>query len=335
MNDFGTISDGTQTVSANHEPSTERRIMDVGFIGLGRMGTGMAANLLKAGHRVTVFNRSPAKAEALVGQGAQAALSIAEACQGDAVVTMLANDEAVDDVVLSRDGVVANLAPEALHISSSTISVALSERLTQEHAGRSQCFVAAPVFGRPDVAEAGRLFVVAGGEHVALKAASPILDAIGQRTFVISDKPKDANLVKLSGNFLGASVIESLGEALTLIGKGGIDQRKYLEFLTSTLFDAPIYKTYGNLIVGSRFSPAAFAAPLGQKDIRLVLAAAEDLRVPMPLGSLLRDRFLTLLAHDGEQLDWSAIGRLPAADAGMAQSSSATSRAFDDPHTEK
>jgi 3-hydroxyisobutyrate dehydrogenase-like beta-hydroxyacid dehydrogenase len=316
----------TQTVAPGHEASAKGRIIDVGFIGLGRMGAGMAANLLKAGHRVTVFNRTPAKAETLVAQGANAAVSIAEACQGDAVVTMLANDEAVDSVVLGRDGVIANLPPGALHISSSTISVGLSQQMTQEHAGRNQLFVAAPVFGRPDVAAAGKLFVVAGGESAALKAASPLLDAFSQKTFVISDKPKDANLVKLSGNFLGASVIESLGEAVALIAKAGIDQRKYLEFLTSTLFDAPIYKTYGDLIVGGQFAPAGFAAPLGQKDIRLVLAAAEELRVPMPIGSLVRDRFLNLLAHNGEQLDWSAIGRLAAVDAGMASIGDAATR---------
>jgi len=145
-----------------------------------------------------------------------------------------------------------------------------------------------------------------------------LLDAIGQSAFVISEMPKAANLVKLSGNFLGASVIEALGEALALIGKAGIDKRRYLEFLTSTLFDAPIYRTYGALIADGRFFPAGFAAPLGQKDIRLVLAAAEDLRVPMPVASLLRDRFLNLLAHGGEGLDWSAIGQLSATDAGGA-----------------
>ena len=313
------MNDISAQVADNRESSSQRRIMDVGFIGLGRMGAGMAANLLKAGHRVTVFNRTPAKAEALVAQGATAAVSIAEACQGDAMVTMLANDEAVEDVVLGRDGLIANLAPGALHVSSSTISVELSQQLTEVHDGRGQRFVAAPVFGRPDAAAAGRLFVVAGGEAEAVEAAAPLLDAIGQRTLVISDKPQGANLVKLSGNFLGASVIELLGEALALVAKGGIDQRRYLEFLTSTLFDAPIYKTYGELIVGGRFAPAGFAAQLGQKDIRLALAAAERLRVPMPLGSLLRDRFLTLMAHGGEQLDWSAIGRLPAADAGIAK----------------
>lgn len=295
--------------------------MKVGFIGLGHMGAGMAANLLAAGHQVTVYNRTPAKAEGLIAKGAKPAANIADACRGDAVVTMLANDEAVESVVLGRGGLIASLQTGALHVSSSTISVDLSERLTEEHARKGQRFVAAPVFGRPDIAAAGRLFVVAGGEPAAVEAASPLLDAIGQRTFVISDTPKAANLVKLSGNFLGASVIESLGEAMSLIGKAGIDRRRYLEFLTSSLFDAPIYKTYGALIADGHFTPAGFAAPLGQKDIRLVLAAAEDLRVPMPLASLLRDRFLTLLAHGGEKLDWSAIGWIPAADAGISKMS--------------
>jgi 3-hydroxyisobutyrate dehydrogenase-like beta-hydroxyacid dehydrogenase len=298
---------------------TDDRTMDVGFIGLGRMGAGMAANLLKARHRVTVYNRTPGKAKELIAQGAKAAASVAEACRGDAVLTMLANDEAVESVVLGHDGVIASLSPGALHVSTSTISVGLSQWLTEIHARNGQQFIAAPVFGRPDAAAAGRLFVVAGGEPAALKNAAPLFNAIGQRTFVISDTPKAANLVKLSGNFLGASVIETLGEALTLVTKGGIDQQRYLEFLTSTLFDAPIYRTYGSLIASGRFKPAGFAAPLGEKDIRLVLAAAEDLRVPMPVASLLRDRFLTLLARGGEELDWSAIGKLSAADAGIAE----------------
>jgi 3-hydroxyisobutyrate dehydrogenase-like beta-hydroxyacid dehydrogenase len=292
--------------------------MNVGFIGLGHMGAGMAANLLRAGHHLSVYNRTPDKADALVAQGAKAAASIAEACRGDAVVTMLANDEAVESVVLGRDGILASLPAGALHVSSSTISVALSECLAKEHAAAGQQFVAAPVFGRPEAAAAGRLFVVAGGAPAAITAATPLLQAVGQRTFVLSETPKTANLVKLSGNFLGASVIEALGEALALVGKAGVDEQLYLEFLTSSLFDAPIYRTYGELIAGGRFEPAGFAAPLGQKDIRLVLSAADDLRVPMPLASLLRDRFLTLMARGGERLDWSAIGRLPAVDAGMS-----------------
>jgi 3-hydroxyisobutyrate dehydrogenase-like beta-hydroxyacid dehydrogenase len=318
MSEVSEILERRKTEAPGNRKSASGKLMNVGFIGLGHMGAGMAANLLKAGHRVTVFNRTPAKAQALIADGATLATSIAEASRGDAVVTMLANDEAVEDVVLGRDGVIANLASGGLHVSSSTISVALSERLTEKHARKGQKFVAAPVFGRPDVAAAGRLFIVAGGDAAAIEAAGSLLEAMGQKTFVISDTPKAANLVKLSGNFLGASVIEALGEAMALIGKAGIDERQYLEFLTSTLFDAPIYRTYGSLIAHGHFTPPGFAAPLGQKDIRLVLAAAEDLRVPMPVASLLRDRFLNLLAHGGDRLDWSAIGRLPAADAGTA-----------------
>jgi 3-hydroxyisobutyrate dehydrogenase-like beta-hydroxyacid dehydrogenase len=318
MSEVSEILERRKTEAPGNRKSASGKLMNVGFIGLGHMGAGMAANLLKAGHRVTVFNRTPAKAQALIADGATLATSIAEASRGDAVVTMLANDEAVEDVVLGRDGVIANLASGGLHVSSSTISVALSKRLTEKHARKGQKFVAAPVFGRPDVAAAGRLFIVAGGDAAAIEAAGSLLEAMGQKTFVISDTPKAANLVKLSGNFLGASVIEALGEAMALIGKAGIDERQYLEFLTSTLFDAPIYRTYGSLIAHGHFTPPGFAAPLGQKDIRLVLAAAEDLRVPMPVASLLRDRFLNLLAHGGDRLDWSAIGRLPAADAGTA-----------------
>ena len=284
------------------------------------MGAGMAANLLKAGHDVTVYNRTRSKVETLVAQGARAAASVSNACRGDAVLTMLADDRAVESVVFSRSGIIDSLPAGAIHISSSTISVALSERLEAAHAKAGQLFVAAPVIGRPDAAAAGQLFVVAAGAPDAVKAAASLFDAIGQKTFVVSETPKAGNLVKLSCNFLIASVIESVGEAMALIGKAGIDRRQYLDILTSTLFDASVYKTYGGLIAEGKFEPAGFAAPLGQKDIRLTLAAAEDLRVPMPLASLLRDRFLTLLAHGGDKLDWSAIGRLAATDAGEAGS---------------
>jgi len=301
--------------------------MKVGFIGLGQMGGAMAANLLKAGHEVTVYNRTPAKVAALAAQGAKVAASVAEACGGAAVMTMLANDQAVEDVVRGDRGVLASLPPGAIHISSSTISVDLAERLTAVHDDYGSGFVSAPVFGRPDVAAAGQLMVIAAGASRAVADAAPLLDAIGRRTFVVSETPATANLVKLSGNFLLASVIESLGEAMALIAKGGVDRRRYLDILTSSLFDVPAYRIYGEAIANDRFEPPAFAAPLGQKDIRLTLAAAEDLGVPMPLASLLRDRFLTLMAHGGERLDWAAVGRLAAADAGQQQHSGAASSA--------
>jgi 3-hydroxyisobutyrate dehydrogenase-like beta-hydroxyacid dehydrogenase len=292
--------------------------MDIGFIGLGQMGAGMAANLIKSGHRVTVYNRSPEKVDALAAEGAAPARKVSEACRGDVVFTMLADDAAVEGVTFGDDGIVASLGRGATHVSSSTISVALSERLTVAHAEVGQRFVAAPVFGRPDASKAGKLFVVAAGEPDSVAAVSSLFDAIGQRTFTVSDTPKAANLVKLSGNFLIASVIESLGEAMALVAKGGVDKHQYLEILTSTLFSAPVYKTYGGLIADERFEPPGFAAPLGQKDIRLTLAAAEELQVPLPIASLLRDRFLTLLANGGENLDWSAVATLAAWEAGTA-----------------
>ena len=292
--------------------------MKVGFIGLGHMGAGMAANLLKAGHEVSVYNRTPGKADQLIAQGATAAASVADACRGAAVITMLANDQAVEEVVFGDGGVLASLPPGAIHVSSSTISVDLAERLTAAHAAHGSRLVSATVFGRPDVAAAGQLLVMAAGASDAVAEAAPLLEAIGRKTAVVSEIPMTANLVKLSGNFLLASVIESLGEAMALVAKGGLDRRRYLEILTSTLFDFPIYKTYGGMIAEGRFEPPAFAAPLGQKDIRLALAAAEGLGVPMPLASLLRDRFLTLMAHGGETLDWAALGQLAAADAGEA-----------------
>lgn len=293
--------------------------MKVGFIGLGQMGFGMAENILKAGHDLTVYNRTPGKEKALLEKGAHAASEVQHACQGEIVFTMLADDHAVENVVYGDLGILAHLPRGAIHISTSTISVALSERVTMDHAAAGQQFIAAPVFGRPDMAAAGQLFVIAAGAPEAIKAATPLFNTIGQKIFVVSVTPKTANLVKLSGNFLIASVIESLGEAFALVGKGGVDKRQYLDILTSTLFAAPIYKTYGALIAEKKFDRPGFAAPLGHKDIRLVLAAAEDLRVPLPIASLLRDRFLTLLAHGGDKLDWSAVGGLAAKDAGVLE----------------
>jgi 3-hydroxyisobutyrate dehydrogenase-like beta-hydroxyacid dehydrogenase len=290
--------------------------MEIGFIGLGNMGQGMAANLLKAGHRVTAYNRSPGKAEALAQQGAVAARTVAEASTGDVVFTMLADDRAVEAVTFGEDGIVASLRPGATHVSSSTISVALSQRLAAAHAEAGQRYVAAPVFGRPQAASAAKLFVVAAGAPEVLEPLQSLFDTIGQRTFVVSDRPQAANLVKLSGNFLIASAIESVGEAVALVAKSGVDRLQYVDILTSTLFTAPAYQTYGRLIARQEFEPAGFAATLGLKDIRLVLAAAEDLRVPLPVASLLRDRLLTLVATGGGDLDWSAVATLADRDSG-------------------
>ncbi|WP_099020577.1 NAD(P)-dependent oxidoreductase [Mycolicibacterium palauense] len=294
--------------------------MRIGFIGLGNMGRAMATNLLADGHQVTVFNRTPARADALVEAGAERAATVAEACRAEVVFTMLADDQAVHQVVFGDDefgdGILDALPEGGVHVSSSTIGVDLARQLAAAHADAGQRFVSAPVFGRPEAAAAAKLFVVAAGAPGTVEAVSPLLAAVGQRTFVLSERPEAANLVKLSGNFLIGSVLESLGEAMALVGKGGVDRKDYLEVLTSTLFDAPVYHTYGGLIAEERFTPAGFAAPLGLKDVRLVLEAGEQLQVPLPIAGLLRDRFLTLLANGGADLDWSAIATLSDRDAG-------------------
>jgi 3-hydroxyisobutyrate dehydrogenase-like beta-hydroxyacid dehydrogenase len=299
-------------------------LMKIGFIGLGRMGSAMATNLVKAGHDVTVFNRSPEKRQALVKLGAHEAARISDACRGEAVITMLADDNAASSVVLGKDGLVESLPKGAIHVSMSSISVALAKELAHAHGAAGQRFVAAPVFGRPEAAAAAKLFIVAGGDPVTIKTCQPLFDAMGQKTSTISEAPHAANLVKLSGNFLMASAIEALGEAIALVGKAGIDRNAYVELITSTIFPAPAYQIYGKLIASSTYEPAAFAAPLGYKDVRLAQAAADDLRVPMPLAGLLHERFLRLLALGGDNFDWSAIGGLATLDAGDSPKGSVT-----------
>jgi len=242
---------------------------------------------------------------------------LADACEGEIVITMLADDPAVQNVAFQEKGILESLPGGSIHVSCSTISVALSDKLASSHPQRGQNFVSAPVFGRPEAAAAAKLFVVASGDLASLSKCQPIFDAIGQRTFRFGDKPSNANLIKLSGNFLIMSVIESLSEAFALIGKGGIDQRQYFEFLTTTLFNAPVYKTYGNLMIEKKFHPAGFVAPLALKDVRLALEAAESLRVGLPLGDIVRNRLLALLANGDESLDWSAISQMAARDAGL------------------
>jgi 3-hydroxyisobutyrate dehydrogenase-like beta-hydroxyacid dehydrogenase len=291
--------------------------MQIGFIGLGNMGAGMARSLLKAGHQVAVWNRTRDKAEAVGREGARVAARPAEACEAEAVITMLADDAATEAVVFGADGVLAALAPGATHVAMSTISVALSERLAKAHGEAGQSYVAAPVFGRPEAAAAAKLFIVAAGPGTAIERCRPAFDAMGQRIFVVSEDSAAANLVKLSGNFMIASVIEALGETIALVRKGGVDPAAYLDVLTGTLFSAPVYKTYGGFITQEKYRPAGFKAPLGLKDIRLTLAAAEAKRVPMPLASLVRDNLLALIAQDGEDIDWSAIARIAARNAGL------------------
>ena len=233
--------------------------MRVGFIGLGQMGSAMAANLVAAGHEVTVYNRTPAKSRALAAKGAHAVTQIEEACRGDVVITMLADDNALESIAFGEEGLVAHLGKNKIHVSMSTIGVALSDKLAAAHAEAGQRYVAAPVFGRPDAAAAAKLFIVAAGPAEAINACQPLFDVMGQRTFSFGEKASAVNLIKLSGNFMITSVIETLGEAMALVGKGGVDRRQYLDFLTATLFNAPVYKTYGELVVGQNLNLPALS----------------------------------------------------------------------------
>jgi 3-hydroxyisobutyrate dehydrogenase-like beta-hydroxyacid dehydrogenase len=297
--------------------------VEVGIIGLGTMGTGIARSLLRAGHQVAAYNRTPAKAAALASSGATVADSIADACRSGVVISMLADDTALESAALANDGILASLPRGGLHICCSTISVALSDKLTESHARAGQSFVSAPVFGRPEAAEAARLAVVAAGDKAALNRCKPLFEALGPKLLVIGEKPSQANVVKLTGNFMIATVLESLSEAVAFARKSGVDPAALLEFLTSTLFNAPVYKTYGGLILEGKFEPAGFVVSLGLKDIRLVLQAAEAKSVPLPIASVIRDRLLTAIGRGHQNSDWSVIAQIAAEDAGLSITKSA------------
>jgi 3-hydroxyisobutyrate dehydrogenase-like beta-hydroxyacid dehydrogenase len=292
--------------------------MNIGFIGLGNMGAGIAANLVRAGHEVAVWNRSPQKARSLIDQGAVLAKSPGGAAsEREIVMTMLADDAALDEVLAGGEGLLDGLSRGALHVSLSTISVAAAERTARLHAERGQQFLSAPVFGRPEAAAAAKLFVVAAGARAAFDAASAVLGAFSQRVFYIGETPSSANLVKLCGNFAILSAIETMAEAMTLAQRGGVSKGQFLEIFTGTLFDAPVYRNYGAALVEDRFRPAGFAAPLGLKDMRLVGQAADALRVPMPVLNVLRDHLLQTIGTEGEDIDWSGIALTIAKNGGV------------------
>lgn len=291
--------------------------MEIGWIGLGQMGLPMAQNTLKAGHRVSAYNRTRSKAEKLGSQGALVASSPAEAARCGLAVTMVADDKAVESVIFGQDGAIKALPRDGIHVSMSTISVQLAKRLEEAHRAAGQIFISAPVFGRPEAAAARKLFVAAAGPTAAVDKLAPLFQAVGQATFVVGERPSAANAAKLGGNFLIASVIESLGEAFALVEKSGVDRSKFLELITSSLFNAPIYKTYGALIASDNYTPVGFKMELGLKDIRLALAAAEEATVPMPVANLVKDRLLSGIARGRRDDDWASFARLVFESAGL------------------
>jgi 3-hydroxyisobutyrate dehydrogenase-like beta-hydroxyacid dehydrogenase len=276
----------------------------------------MARNLLRGGHEVVVYNRTRARAEELAKEGAQVAEHPAEIA-AEVAITMVADDSALEQIALGQQGLVTGLPTGGVHVSMSTISAALSKRLAEVHQERGQTMLSAPVFGRPEAAEAAKLFIVAAGPQEAIERCRPLFDVMGQRTFVVGDEPVMANVTKLSGNFMIASVIECLGEAFALGRKYGLEAEKMLEVFTNSLFAAPVYKTYGTMIAQQKWEPAGFRLRLGLKDVRLALAAADGAAVPMPVASFIHDSFLSAVARGMGEQDWAALAKLAAERAGL------------------
>ncbi|TDN67890.1 3-hydroxyisobutyrate dehydrogenase-like beta-hydroxyacid dehydrogenase [Paraburkholderia sp. BL10I2N1] len=288
--------------------------MDIGFIGLGEMGAVMVANILKAGHSVRVWNRSPERAQALAAQGAQVVATPAAAFTGDAVFSMLADDDAIRAVIDAR---LLESAPRGLiHVNMATISVALAESLAHAHAERGLNYVAAPVLGRPDVAAAAKLTIVAAGPAEAIDRVRPVFDVIGQKTWRIGSQPQQANAIKLAVNFMLASAVETLGEASALLTGHGVAMQDFLDVITNSVFPGPVYQGYGKMIAEQRYEPALFKARLGLKDVRLALAAADAVSTPLPVASVVRDSLLEAVAHGDGDKDFAVLGQVAARRAG-------------------
>ena len=285
--------------------------MKVGFIGLGAMGSAMAGNLLAAGHALTVWNRSEPATLPLAAQGARVARSADRAAQGEVLCSMLANDQAVREVFL-EGGLLDAMDKGSVHVNHATISVALAKELAEAHAARGLDYVAAPVFGRPDMAAAAKLNILVAGNAAAVERVRPLLEAMGSRLWPLGDAPERANVAKIAGNFMLAAAIESMAEATALTRAHGISAADFLEVMTSTLFAAPAYQGYGKLIAEQRFKPAGFTLPLGLKDVELALTAGSAARVPLPFAGVLRDSLLEALAAGDAELDWSALALVAA-----------------------
>ncbi|WP_297159890.1 NAD(P)-dependent oxidoreductase [Thermogemmatispora sp.] len=290
----------------------------LGFAGLGRMGLPMARNLLRAGYRLRVYNRTAARAQELVAEGAQRVERPRDLAEpGGIVFSMLADDAALEAVTLGDDGLLAGLAPGGVHVSLSTVSPVIARRMQRLHAERGCAYVAAPVVGRPEAAAAGKLWICLAGEPAARQRVLPLLQVLGQAVFPFGDEPALANVVKLAANFLVGSALEALAEALALAEKQGVERTALMEMLAQTIFACSVYQNYGRMIAERRFTPG-FSQRLALKDLGLVLAAADQAQVPMPLAGLVHDRLLSGVARGRGEEDWTALARAVDEAAGLA-----------------
>jgi 3-hydroxyisobutyrate dehydrogenase-like beta-hydroxyacid dehydrogenase len=294
---------------------------EIGFVGLGQMGTAMAANLASAGRRVVAYVRRPEQQGKLTALGLKPTTNIADLFDCEIVISMLPDDAAVREIVFGREeiglgGLTQGLRPGAVHLSMSTISTAAASELASEHAMNGQGYVAAPVFGNPDAAKARQLYVIAAGAPADVERCRPLFDSLGQQTFVVGTDPAQANLVKLLGNVMTATTLEMLGEVVAVIRKRGLDPAPFLDILTNTMFGGRVHKIYGAKILAERYAPG-FRLPLALKDVRLALAEADRASAPMPSVDVVRDRLVTGIARGYADLDWTALGLVAAEEAGL------------------
>ena len=294
---------------------------DIGFVGLGNMGTAMAANLAAGGRRVIAYVRRPDQIGRLEALGLTPTTDLGDLLDCKVVISMLPDDDAVREIVFGRkdiglDGLAAGLMPGAIHLSMSTISTAAASLLASEHARNWQGYVAAPVFGNPDAARARQLFIIAAGVPADVERCQPILDNLGQRTFVIGAEPQDANIVKLLGNMMSATALEMLGEVVAVLRKRGLDPQPFVDIMTGTMFGGRAHKIYGDKIARQAYAPG-FVLPLVLKDVRLALAEAEKAGVPMPSVAVVRDRLITGISRGYGDLDWTALALVAEEEAGL------------------
>lgn len=293
----------------------------LGFIGTGNMGQPMAINLVKAGHKLHVYNRTAAKAKPVLDEGAKSAASPREAARAGIVFTMLSDDAALEAVTLGEDGLLGQLGQGGIHVSMSTVAPETARKLAQRHQAEGEHYIAAPVFGRPDAAAAARLAICLGGNREAKARLHPILEMLGTKIVDFGDNPGSANVVKLAGNFMICAAVEAMAEAFALGEKNGVDREQMAELYGQTLFACPVYQGYGAAVSKHRYEPAGFQLKLGHKDVSLALRVASDSTMPMPLANLVHERLTASLAKGRQDIDWAGLALEATEDAGLSPGS--------------
>jgi 3-hydroxyisobutyrate dehydrogenase-like beta-hydroxyacid dehydrogenase len=290
----------------------------VGFIGLGSMGLPMARRLLDAGYALRVYNRTPGKAVELLERGAREMKTPAETVEpGGIVITMLANDAALETVTLGEHGMAAALGADGIHLSMSTVSPHLARRLAEAHRAHGSHYLAAPVLGRPTAAAAGKLFILLSGLAEAKRRVSPLLEAMGQGTHDLGEDPAQGHIAKLAANFMILASIETYAETLTFAEKNGISRMEMMKLLTGTILNAPLFHLYGELLAKEEYTAPGFKLALGLKDIELILETGANSRMPLPAADLVHNRLLTALAKGRGELDMTALALGVSEDAGL------------------